>query len=124
MRYRVRKYLRTKTLGGSEKGNQSSKCKMQNCGGRSGRFPFVYRQEGFLLAPDSPMGINGHEFSQLCSKLCLFLEIELRVRVSADTKACGSPLYPVPAGVPCLRSGKHTRILTYLRRKVNGKSAL
>ena len=40
------------------------------------------------------------------------------IRVSADTKTCGSPLNPAPAGVLCLPSGKHTRILTDFQTEV------
>jgi len=45
------------------------------------------------------------------------------LRVSADTKTCGSPLYPAPTGGLCLPSGKHTGILTHFQTKVNKKTA-
>ena len=41
--------------------------------------------------------------------------------VSADTKTCGSPLYPAPISVLRLLSGKHAGILTYFQTKVNKK---
>jgi len=40
------------------------------------------------------------------------------LRVSADTKTCGSPLYPVPTGGLCLLTGKHGGILTEIQTKV------
>jgi hypothetical protein len=45
------------------------------------------------------------------------------LRVSADTKTCGSPLYPAPAGGLCLPSGKHAGIITQIQAKVNTKTA-
>ena len=55
------------------------------------------------------------------SKLCLFLQMELRGLLSGDSKTCGSPLYPAPAGFQRLPSGKHTTILTYYQTIVNKK---
>jgi len=42
-------------------------------------------------------------------------------RVSADTKTCGSPLYPAPTGGLRLPADKHTGILTDFQTKVNKK---
>jgi len=42
-------------------------------------------------------------------------------RVSADTKTCGPPLYPSPAGDLRLYAGKHAGILTNFQTKVNKK---
>ena len=41
--------------------------------------------------------------------------------VSADTKTCGSPLNPVPAGVIRMFSGKHADILTEFQTLANKK---
>jgi len=43
------------------------------------------------------------------------------LRVSADTKTCGSPLYLGPLGGLCLPIGKHSGILTNFQTKVNKK---
>jgi hypothetical protein len=43
------------------------------------------------------------------------------IRVFADTKTCGSPLYPSPAGGLRLPAGKHTIRLTYYQTIVNKK---
>ena len=43
------------------------------------------------------------------------------MRVSADTKTCGSPLYLSPTGGLCLPSGKHAIRLTYYQTIVNKK---
>ena len=42
-------------------------------------------------------------------------------RVSADTKTCGSPLNPAPAGALRLPAGKRAGILTYFRPKLKEK---
>jgi len=42
-------------------------------------------------------------------------------RVSADTKRCGSPLYPAPAGGLRSPAGEHTCILTDFQTKANKK---
>ena len=43
------------------------------------------------------------------------------MRVSADTKTCGIPLYLSPTGGLCLPSGKHAIRLTYYQTIVNKK---
>jgi len=43
------------------------------------------------------------------------------LRVSADTKTCGSPLYLAPTGSLCLPIDKHAGILTDFQTKVNKK---
>jgi hypothetical protein len=43
------------------------------------------------------------------------------LRVSADTKTCGSPLYLPPAGGLCLPAGEYGRILTQFQTKIKEK---
>ncbi|MBW8041573.1 MAG: hypothetical protein FVQ85_16475 [Planctomycetes bacterium] len=45
------------------------------------------------------------------------------IRVSDDTKTCGTPLKPSPTGGLRLPAGKHTGILTDFQTKVNKKMA-
>ena len=47
---------------GAGKKMQKSKCKMQNCGGPSGRLSFVGRSEKFFLDTDTLIGMILHEF--------------------------------------------------------------
>ena len=42
-------------------------------------------------------------------------------RVSADTKTCGSPLYPALRGGLCLLSSNYATILTYFQAIINKK---